>query len=72
MSRINIISHVQYDIDSICRCYVASKTSCYYYSGGKKNPDLLLFYQKKRTNYSETTKQITKTVNLYLKYNMYK
>ena len=30
-----------------------------YYSGGKKNPDLLLFYQK-RTNESETAKQITK------------
>ena len=25
MSRINIISQVQYDIDFICRCYVASK-----------------------------------------------
>ena len=28
-------------------------------SGGKTNPDLLLFYQK-RTNESETAKQITK------------
>ena len=32
----------------------------YLYSGGKKNPDLLLFYKKKRTNESETAKQITK------------
>ena len=30
-SRINIISQVQYDIESIYRCYVASKTSYYYY-----------------------------------------
>ena len=31
MSRINIISQVQYDIESIYRCYVASKASyCYY------------------------------------------
>ena len=29
MSRINIISQVQYDIESICQCYVASKTSYY-------------------------------------------
>ena len=31
MSRRNNISQVQYDIESICRCYVASKTSYYYY-----------------------------------------
>ena len=30
-----------------------NKTSFYIISGGKKNPDLLLFYQK-RTNESET------------------
>ena len=29
------------------------------YSGGKKNPDLLLIYQK-RTNESQTVKQIVK------------
>ena len=31
MSSINIVSQVQYDIESIYRCYVASKTSYYYY-----------------------------------------
>ena len=31
MSRINIKSQVQYDIESIYRCYVTSKTSYYYY-----------------------------------------
>ena len=31
MSSINIVSQMQYDIESIYRCYVASKTSYYYY-----------------------------------------
>ena len=44
------------------------------YSGGKKNPDdrTFCYFIKKRTNESETAKQSRKTVNLYLKYNMYK
>ena len=43
MSRMNIISQVQYDIESICRCYVASKTSSYYY--------ILYYNDKNRIHY---------------------
>ena len=43
MSRINIISQVQYDIESIFRCYVASKTNYYYY--------ILYYNDKNRVHY---------------------
>ena len=42
------------------------------YSGGKKNPDLLLFYPKKEQTRVKRPNKSQKTVNLYLKYNMYK
>ena len=44
MSSINIISQVQYDIESIYRCYVSSKTSYYDYF-------FLYYNDKNRVNY---------------------
>ena len=37
------ISQVQYDMESICRCYVASETSYYYY--------ILYYSDKNRVHY---------------------